>query len=713
MNSSPFKLNFLISIILLLGYTSLLAQSEGTYYIQSVKSGKHLNIEGANTANGTKAIIWPDAGGKANEKFTLENAGNGYFHLKSGLGKYLHIQNGSNKPRALVQLWEGKNFPQAKWKFINAGNGSYYIQSKLGTYMDVQGGKNANGTPVWMWTKNGTDAQKWKLKSAGSSGNLAGTPANGKMQHQENGVNYSVDEKANNASTEKVGTEKIVEEPSYYCIEQKINMYNADDDELGTFITSGNDGVLYPGVILKANALIEGTEESPKFERLPFNINVVGLASANSGAQQMMVNKSGRITIGDISESINDLLRENRSTEIRAQKALRLKQISSKEELQLYGRGYFKGYGAMAEVKVSTRSQKITNTFIGKYWENHFTMKLDFNPDLIAPGERKPAADDVYISEVSYGRIGYVKIESSLSEDSLGVIVNAAYEGYEMRAEAEARINQLKSKGEWSFTAVILGGSTSSNIGSLKEFKEWINNSKYNAAVAYKPIAYKMKFLNSHTIAHVNSNTTFTKRECYSYSKTKITFLGMSATLHNVGDCSRIGLDMDCKIKYTMADRYMNESQIKDKERTAKLVQWNKKDRDGNPVTKKPQILNLIGNSPKKDVCDNQPAHSCEQLEKLFTGSNNSVNFKIDQQLLEAKKVDLEIHMNFRAGHKGGDFASDYNAKVRLDKNTFIYNLKSEILSNVKRGTKASYFAINVNADQGHRYRFYFKVQNL
>jgi len=55
MNSSPFKLNFLLSIFFLLGYTSLYAQFDEHYYTVSAKSGKHLNIEGGNRANGTNA----------------------------------------------------------------------------------------------------------------------------------------------------------------------------------------------------------------------------------------------------------------------------------------------------------------------------------------------------------------------------------------------------------------------------------------------------------------------------------------------------------------------------------------------------------------------------------------------------------------------------------------------------------------------------------
>jgi len=163
------KLILLSTIFFLLGNYSVLSQSAGTYYIESAKSGKLLNVKDAQTANGTPLIIWPYAGGQANERFTLEVAIADYFFIKSGVGKYLHIKDGSDEPKAMVHLWQGYGEYHTKWKFIDAGNGYFLIESMLGTYMDVQNGNNANGTPVWMWTKNSSDAQRWKLIPVGNS----------------------------------------------------------------------------------------------------------------------------------------------------------------------------------------------------------------------------------------------------------------------------------------------------------------------------------------------------------------------------------------------------------------------------------------------------------------------------------------------------------------------------------------------------------------
>jgi len=140
-----------------------LGQTNGkTYYIQSAIGNKHLDVKWGKSDNGTPLHLWPYNGGAA-QKFTLENAGNGYFYIKSGVGKYLHVSNSSRESRALPIIWQGKGPDNGKWKFINAPNGYKLIQSKMGTYLDVQWAKADDGTPIWMWRYNGGTAQRWKL----------------------------------------------------------------------------------------------------------------------------------------------------------------------------------------------------------------------------------------------------------------------------------------------------------------------------------------------------------------------------------------------------------------------------------------------------------------------------------------------------------------------------------------------------------------------
>lgn len=140
-----------------------------TYTIQSALGGKYLDVKNANPERRAPLHLWMGNGGIA-QKFTLKDAGEGYFYIQSNTRnkRAIHVDGANKNPKAKVNLWDVVNQDNLKWKFENAGNGYYFIKSKLGTYLDVQWGKPESGTPIWMWNFNGGDAQKWKLKLSSS-----------------------------------------------------------------------------------------------------------------------------------------------------------------------------------------------------------------------------------------------------------------------------------------------------------------------------------------------------------------------------------------------------------------------------------------------------------------------------------------------------------------------------------------------------------------
>jgi len=158
------KAKYIIHLILLLCLSSSLYAQEDTYFIQSAIGGKYLDVQWGKADNNTPLHLWPNNQGYA-QKFTIEDAGGGYFYIKSHVGsnKYVHVQKDTKATRTLVVIKTGKGGYTSKWFFEKAGNGYYLIKSRLGTYLDVQWGSEADGTPIWMWERNAGNAQKWRF----------------------------------------------------------------------------------------------------------------------------------------------------------------------------------------------------------------------------------------------------------------------------------------------------------------------------------------------------------------------------------------------------------------------------------------------------------------------------------------------------------------------------------------------------------------------
>ena len=163
-------MKYFVCVIALLITQVGFSQDPGTYFIKSAVGNKYLDVKGGQSADGTPLQLWNFNGSNA-QIFTLEEAGDGYFYIKSELNKYLHVQNRSDQPKALALIWRGKGNDNTKWKFYPLENGYYSIQSKKGTFLDVQGGANKSGVPIWMWPQNETNAQRWKLQATIVSGN--------------------------------------------------------------------------------------------------------------------------------------------------------------------------------------------------------------------------------------------------------------------------------------------------------------------------------------------------------------------------------------------------------------------------------------------------------------------------------------------------------------------------------------------------------------
>lgn len=141
--------------------------SNGTYKIASAANlNMVLDLDKGSNENGANLHLWQWVG-TPQQKFVIENCGNGYYSLRpsytdkklDGLGS--RPNNGTN-----VGLWTSNGSNEQRWRFIDAGNGYVYIESKMkpGLSLDCQGGRVQNGVNVQVWMRGNVPWNKWKLE---------------------------------------------------------------------------------------------------------------------------------------------------------------------------------------------------------------------------------------------------------------------------------------------------------------------------------------------------------------------------------------------------------------------------------------------------------------------------------------------------------------------------------------------------------------------
>jgi alpha-L-fucosidase len=85
------------------------------YTIQSVSSGRYLDVLGVSTADGADIVIW-DGTGQNNQKWTIQSAGGGYFTLTAvHSGKALDVLQASTANGAKVIQWTLSGSMNQQW----------------------------------------------------------------------------------------------------------------------------------------------------------------------------------------------------------------------------------------------------------------------------------------------------------------------------------------------------------------------------------------------------------------------------------------------------------------------------------------------------------------------------------------------------------------------------------------------------------------------
>ena len=139
------------------------------YLMQSCMKGKSnmcLDMDGASKANGAQMIVWGKNGG-ANQMFTFKLQSDGSYTVKSlNSGKLLDVSGASKKWGQNVIQWQSNGGKNQRWRLtVDASNRITFVNVNSGLVFDVNGGKADWGARMIQWGSNGGLNQKWKLIS--------------------------------------------------------------------------------------------------------------------------------------------------------------------------------------------------------------------------------------------------------------------------------------------------------------------------------------------------------------------------------------------------------------------------------------------------------------------------------------------------------------------------------------------------------------------
>ncbi len=231
-----------------------------------------------------------------------------------------------------------------------------------------------------------------------------------------------------------------------------------------------NVSVVYPGSLLQGSSLNSATP------------NVVAVKRGSGTVSIDIINGSGSVFVNvnevkksAITQALNNIINSNNKT-MPARFTFQHELVKTNEELSLALGLNVEIFPVTAVANLSFSNESTSNHYLVELKQTFYTMSYDipssynsfFDPSVkpldlekyVSPGN--PAC---YVSDVTYGRVFYLLIESTSSKTEISSAINLSFDGSPISGNINA--NYLSSLENLSIKVVAIGGATTSTFSAI------------------------------------------------------------------------------------------------------------------------------------------------------------------------------------------------------------------------------------------------------
>ena len=309
---------------------------------------------------------------------------------------------------------------------------------------------------------------------------------------------------------------------SWKCTTTTYDLKKGTGGEEGFPLFSPNAKIIYPGSLLQGKTLKNTTPDVISVDRAGGTISydlVNGNASSNVTVD--VVSKSS------IYAAMNEIIATSPNV-APANFSFEYEQIQSREALAIsMGLDIKTAFGKVG-ASFDFKNDNSSNRILVKLKQTFYTMSMDLPTSLddlfadsVTPQElAKYVQEDnpaTYISDVTYGRVYYMLIESSSSYQELNVAVNASFGAFGAKVKADLEVDYLKELSNLNIKVIAFGGDTESTISTIGEtnLRTLVDLLSKSAVIGSGlPISYVVRSVNTSQIVGVQLATEFSETDC-------------------------------------------------------------------------------------------------------------------------------------------------------------------------------------------------------
>ena len=326
-------------------------------------------------------------------------------------------------------------------------------------------------------------------------------------------------------SNETVSTETSTVEidgTTWNCTTETQSVQQGGGGSAGFPLFNPNAGIIFPGNLLQGNSLHKATPNTITVERAGGKIST-DVVDGNLQSSFSV----GSVTKSEVTDAINNII-YNSTGVVPANFEFTYRNIQSREQFALEVGVDVSTAFVELESKLSFSSDKSYNRYYVSLNQSYYTMSFDeptspesvfgesVTPDDLARfvGDGNPPT---YVSDVTYGRIYYMLIESTSSRTEMDVSINASFNGIVNTVDGSIDASYLSDLNDLKIQVFAFGGSSSETLQTIGEtnLNALVDLLAESADIRTgKPISYVVKSLFDNQIVSVQLATQYDVTNC-------------------------------------------------------------------------------------------------------------------------------------------------------------------------------------------------------
>lgn len=317
--------------------------------------------------------------------------------------------------------------------------------------------------------------------------------------------------------------DELQENELWRCATQRYKVGYQAGGQNGFPQFNPNASVIYPGSLLQGKSLNKATPDVIAVERAGGTISI----DIFDGSQTSFLSVE-KVTKSSITNAANAII-EGSTGAIPANMEFSYEKIQSKQQMAAALKVDYHTAFTEVEAKLKFSSDKEYNRTIVSLTQSYYTMSYDIPTSLDQVFDKSVTPQDLakyvasdnpatYISDVTYGRIYMLLVETTSSETEMDAAVNASFNGVAAGGGVDAKVNYLSSLQSLKIKLFAFGGESTSTLltighaGDLGALTELL--AEGTDIRTGKPISYVVRSVYNNQIVKVGLNTEYDVINC-------------------------------------------------------------------------------------------------------------------------------------------------------------------------------------------------------